>query len=204
MNRTVFAAAAFAALVAAPAIAHANAIEDCDRLAAHPSDPDKVGKGVLQKDVDKPAAIKVCGEAVKMEPNNPRLNYQFGRVNFYNGDAKTAIPYLRKAADLGHEQAQFVLGLIERNGSGVDPADPCKTQKLWSKAADAGLYSALVSYPRDVMKGLYADCKVKFDKAQIKTYLDKANAIAGNQGGYYERLLMEDLQDQYSVWAKAN
>ena len=97
-----------------------------------------------------------------------------------------------------------MLGLIERNGTGVDPADPCKTQKLWSKAADQGLYAALISYPRDVMKGVYADCKVTFDKAQIKSHLDKAAAIVGNQGGYYERLLMEDLQDQYSVWAKAN
>lgn len=204
MKSILLATSMLAAFVFAPISAQANAIEECDRLAAHPSDPDKVGKGVLQRDVDKPAAIKACGEAVKLEPNSPRLNYQFGRVNFYNGDAKTALPYLRKAADLNHEQAQFVLGLIERNGSGVDPADPCKTQKLWSKAADAGLYSALVSYPRDVMKGLYADCKVTFDKAQIKTYLGKANDIASNQGGYYERLLMEDLRDQYDVWAKAN
>jgi TPR repeat protein len=204
MRKALLAASVLTALTLAPLSAQAGAVEECDRLAAHPSDPDKVGTGVLQRDVDKPAAIKACGEAVKAEPNNPRLNYQFGRVNFYNGDAATALPYLRKAAELNHEQAQFVLGLIERNGSGVDPADPCKTEKLWAKAADAGLYSALVSYPRDVMKGLYSSCGVTFDKAKIKAYLGKANDIATNQGGYYERLLMEDLRDQYDVWAKAD
>jgi hypothetical protein len=46
---------------------------ECDRLAAHPSDPDKVSEGVASQDVKLDQAIAACRQAVAADPENARL-----------------------------------------------------------------------------------------------------------------------------------
>ena len=62
------------ALLATPAKAD-TVITECDRLAAHPEDPQKVTPGINQKDIDYPKAIAACEQALVVNPNDPRARY---------------------------------------------------------------------------------------------------------------------------------
>ena len=81
---------------------------DCDVLAAHPSDPDKITEGV-GSDVMLVPAVAACKDAVSKDPGNRRLRYQLGRVLFYSGQTQEAWPHLEYAAENGSAQAQFVV-----------------------------------------------------------------------------------------------
>ena len=78
-------------LFAAAALAVAP-VTECDRLAAHPSDPDRVAPGVAQPDVDLAKAIPACQAAVKAYPDSGRLNYQLARSLGYAGRGREAGP----------------------------------------------------------------------------------------------------------------
>jgi hypothetical protein len=79
----------FIAWMAIPSIVAAqNQVTECDRLAAHPSDPDKLTEGVATQDVKLDRAIAACQMAVAADPNNARLNYQLGRVLYYKKNSQ--------------------------------------------------------------------------------------------------------------------
>ena len=59
------------ALLISPAKAD-TVITECDRLAAHPEDPQKVTPGVHQNDIDYPKAIAACEQALVANPSEPR------------------------------------------------------------------------------------------------------------------------------------
>lgn len=67
----------YAKLLAAPGAA---IVTDCDRLAAHPSDPYRVAPAVVFDSIDPPTAITACDEAIKAHPNEARYLYQRGRA----------------------------------------------------------------------------------------------------------------------------
>ena len=57
--------------------AWSSTITPCDRLGAHPSDPDKLVPGVTQAELlaaGADLAIRACETAVASDPDNPRLN----------------------------------------------------------------------------------------------------------------------------------
>ena len=101
--------------IAPIAVSAQETITSCDRLAAHPEDPDRVIAGVATADVDQPAAIAACEADLKADPGNPRLTYQLARVYFYNGRSADAVATMEKAAQAGHRQAQFVMGALITN-----------------------------------------------------------------------------------------
>jgi tetratricopeptide (TPR) repeat protein len=88
------------ALLATPAKAD-TVITECDRLAAHPEDPQKVTPGINQKDIDYPKAIAACEQALVVNPNDPRARYQLARVLFYTNQNERAVAEMKRAADAG-------------------------------------------------------------------------------------------------------
>ena len=76
-------------LFSASSFAESEKPSDCDVLAAHPSDPDKIADGV-GGDVMLVPAVAACKDAVSKDPNNRRLRYQLGRVLFYSGQTQDA------------------------------------------------------------------------------------------------------------------
>jgi hypothetical protein len=62
---------------------HSQAVTECDRLAGHAEDPNKVTPGVPEARVDLPAAIAACRADLAGDPGNPRLQYQLGRALSY-------------------------------------------------------------------------------------------------------------------------
>lgn len=67
-------------------------VTDCDRQASHGDDPWHVAPDVARRDMDFDKAIAACSEALKRDPENPRLNYQLGRLYGYSGQWQKGMP----------------------------------------------------------------------------------------------------------------
>lgn len=167
-------------------------VTDCDRLAAHPSDPDKVAPGVPEGKVDLPAAIEACQAAVKAEPANGRLNYQLARTLGYAGRGKEAAPYREAAVKADYPQALFVVGYIHLLGLNDAPRDACKAGELIYRSALKGRHAGLVGFPHWSLQGAFEGCSVKQDKGEMRGFLEQAKAVS--KGDFYQTLLIESLE----------
>jgi len=170
----------------------------CDRLIAHPEDPDRVAPGVETRDVDLPGAIAACtADADKAAPGSPdyaRLQYQLGRAWFYNKQTQRALPFLERAAAAGSEQAQFVLGYVIDAGLQGVAANPCQVEDLWVRSARAGRLAAQVSYPHHVRRGRFAGCRIQGSPEEMRGFLKSAASRPDNN--YYQGLLISVLQGE--------
>lgn len=165
---------------------------DCDRLAAHPEDPDRIVPGVPTSAVDQAAAIAACETDLDADPGNARLRYQLARVYFYNGRTADAARTMERAAEGGHRQAQFVMGALISNGRPDASDNICDAEKWWEKSAQAGRVAAQISYVRHVTKGLFAGCELHASAEDMLSFLDRA---AEQDRDYYVRLLVADLRE---------
>ncbi|MBL8628673.1 MAG: hypothetical protein JNM81_03525 [Rhodospirillaceae bacterium] len=183
---------AISALVFAQAAVAADTMTNCDRYAAHPEDPDRVGPPVETKDLQFDKAIAACEADLKTDPTNARLHYLLGRLYFYNKQNEKAVQEVRLAADKGYRQAQFVFGAFINNKRPFAPTDICLVEQYWLKSAQAGRQAARISYVRHAVKGKFAGCKVQLSKDQMLAMLD---TVAKEAPNYYERLYIEDLTE---------
>ena len=175
-------------ILAAPA--SPQEITECDRLVAHPLDPDRITEGVPTSEVPHAGGIAACKKAIAENPGTARLHYQLGRVYFYDGQASQALPHLEIAAKAGYRQAQFVLGYVHDSGLRGLEKDSCKTESLWLSSARAGRLSAMVSYPHHVVRGRFADCTVTASKQEMMGFLEAAKERSLD---YYQGVLVADL-----------
>ena len=176
---------------------------DCDVLAAHPSDPDKISKGV-GGDVMLVPAIAACKDAVSKDPNNRRLRYQLGRVLFYSGQTQEALPHLEYAAENGSAQAQFVIGYIIDGGYGGVDKDSCRTADLWKKSADQGRLAAMVSYPRHYIEGKLDGCPNLATIDEMQSYIDSAKErVYADESppSFYQRLVVTELEKDFAAFS---
>ena len=167
-------------------------VQDCDRLAANPPDPDRVVEGVTRKKVDLPAAIAACERAVASFPAEARFAYQLGRVLSYNGDDARSIQYFHRAAELGYRQASFILGaLINNKRDGIEH-DPCRLERYWLAASRKGHSAARISYVRHLTKGYFGTCPIGATRADLVQFID---IEAPDAEDYFFRLLITDLKE---------
>ena len=168
-------------------------VTECDRLAAHPNDPEKVTEGVSQDAMDKPAAIEACRAAVAVDPDNPRLNYQLARAYGYSGRHAEGDPYRVAALNKGYPQSLFVVGYIRLEGWDGREKDPCYGGELIRRSAVAGRYAGLVGFPHYALTGRFDDCEAYplVDRDEMRGFLDAAEEEAAD---FYQRLLVENLK----------
>jgi hypothetical protein len=178
----------------------ADAVTECDRLAANPEDPDRVAPGVPREEVRLEAAIAACEADTARDPSNTRQRYQLARVLFYAGETERAAREMRAAADAGSRQAQFVYGLLISNRREHAPSDICLVEQYWLKSARAGRQAARVSYVRHALRGLFDGCRIQASQEEMTDLLARAQGAANN---YYERLLIEDLTEQLAARGRA-
>lgn len=178
----------------------ADTVTQCDRLASHPEDPDKVAPGVERDKMDLKVALATCEAEVKAHPDASRSRYELARVLFYANENERAVAEMRKAADSGYRQAQFVFGLFVSNGREHAPKDPCLVEHYWLKAARAGRQAARVSYVRHMLKGRFEGCALGATNEEMTGLLATATREAKD---YYEKLLIEDLTGQLAARAAA-
>jgi hypothetical protein len=178
------------------ASAWSSTITSCDRLAAHPSDPDKLTAGISQPallSAGADLAINACQEAVAADPDNPRLNYQLARSLGYAGRGNEAQTYRDKAVAGDYPQALFVVGFVHLTGQGA-PKDVCKAAPLIRRSALAGRFAGLVGYPHYVVTGTFAGCRsVRVNKAELLQFLERARTHPENND-YYRGILINGLQ----------
>jgi len=152
-------------------------VTDCDRLAAHPSDPNKLTPGVAQADVDIPAAKAACIKAHAAAPNDGRILYQLGRTYVYNQEFEQGIGYFRQSDAAGYAQGQFVLGLVLMQGYGTEP-DTCGGGQLWVKAARQPHLYAKVYLVNNWVDGLFDGCGLEITEQEMDGLVSMAGEMA--------------------------
>jgi hypothetical protein len=177
--------------------AFSQEVTACDQLAAHPDDPDRVSLGVGQSAVDLPAAIAACTAAVAADPENPRLNYQLGRVYGYAGRGPEGEASRMKAVMAGYPQSLFVVGYIMVTGWSGNPKNPCLGGELIRRSALAGRKAGLVGFPHYVVNGVFKECAVVQDKAELQSFLERAKPQIK---GFYEEMMLTDLTARVAAW----
>jgi TPR repeat protein len=104
-------------LSAIPFVSYATIAEDapltlCDKLSAHPNDPDRVTNGIDFENIDVEAALKACLAALREFPSSSRLSFQTGRVYDRLPDIDQSEEYYLEAAALGSLQAILSLSML--------------------------------------------------------------------------------------------
>ena len=174
---------------------YSQEVTECDELAGHYEDPHKVVPGKGQSDIaDFPAAIEACKAALAADPDNPRLNYQLGRLYGYSGRGDEAMPYRNKAIEAGYPQSLFVIGFIYVTGQNIEQ-DVCLGAELIRQSAFAGRIAGQVAFPSYVLNGTFDDCPVKKEKEDMLEMLALAEA---NAKTYYQQLLVGLLKKNVS------
>lgn len=177
------------------ASATSSKVTDCDRLAAHPSDTQKLSPGVEQPKVDIPAAKKACHQALEAAPGDGRILYQLGRGYFYNDEKDQGIAYFRQSDAAGYAQGQFVLGLIYSQGNGVEP-DMCQAGQLWLKAAHQRHLYSKVFLASNWMDGLFEGCELPVTDQELDGMVSQAAELADTQNR------IDDVGMLRANWAK--
>jgi TPR repeat protein len=177
----------------------------CDRIAAHPSDPDKPAdvKGV--NDIapsDVPIALKYCRAA---SGSSRRAMYELGRAYAANKQLGEAAATYRKAADKGSTSAMVDLGVMYGTGAGV-AKDQEQARKLFERAAEAGnprgvtnLAALTGGTPSDPVKAralLTKAAESNLPEAQYQLGLMTAEGVGGPKDDAAARALFEKAAAQ--------
>ncbi len=173
--------------------AHSIDVTECDRLAAHPSDPHRVADGLTRAEMDLDAVMVACHEALENDPDNPRLNYQLARAYGYAGRHDEGDVYRHRALMAGYPQSLFVMGYIMVTGWDGSEPRPCDGGELIRRSAQAGRYAGLVGFPHYYLMGHFADCGdyPLIDREEMLDFL-----AAASSGDYYRSILVDQLSHQ--------
>ncbi len=145
-------------------------ITDCDRIASHPSDPDKVLPGFERKDIDLPKAEAVCRAVIAQDDRRARAHYLLGRVLFYQKKTPAAILELERAAALGYRQAIFVLGYVFYDGTQA-PRDDCRAAQLWQQSIALEHPWTGAYLVEGYLDGRFKACGLKLTDDDLQRYL---------------------------------
>jgi len=199
-----------------PARAQSADLVLCDRLAAHPDDPDrpKDVKGVIEiAPSDVATALKFCKVAAA---GSRRALYQLGRAYAANKQMPEAVATYRKAADKGSTSAMVELGVLLGTGSGV-AKDPAVARKLFERAAKNGnargvsnlaaLNGGASSNPAEARALLAKAAEANSPDAQFQLAMMMVEGAGGPQDDVAARALFEKAAAQghadAMVWSGA-
>jgi tetratricopeptide (TPR) repeat protein len=160
--------------------AYALKVTECDRLAAHPSDTQKLSPGVEQSNVDIQAAKKACHEALEKAPGDGRILYQLGRAYFYNDEKDKGIGYFKQSSAAGYAQGQFVLGLVYFQGNGIEP-DVCAAGELWLAAAHQRHLYSKIFLVSNWMDRMFKGCNLQLTEQELDGLVFQAVELANTE-----------------------
>ena len=181
---------------------YSQEVTPCDLAAAHPSDPNKVGPGVAQAEMNFPSAIAACEMAVAGDPDNPRLRYQLARAYTYSGQTGEGWPHMEAAVAAEYPQALFVSGYMQYLGRSDTSADVCRAGRLLRRSAQYGRLAAQVGFARYALDGGFDGCEGLADPAEVRVFLA---AAAESTGDYYRTMLIAMLQKEVEAkWPESS
>jgi TPR repeat protein len=137
MMRPLAAAALLALAITGSARGAEPPMGDCDRLAAHPQDPQRVHAGTAIAALDGERAVEACEAALAAAPETARFRFQYARALEKLDLFQSALGQYRIAAKEGYPAAQYAMGLIFER-SKVMPFNNMKAARWYRGAADAG------------------------------------------------------------------
>ncbi|MBR0781441.1 sel1 repeat family protein [Bradyrhizobium iriomotense] len=170
------------------AIAAPADIATCDRLAAHPTDPDRPAdvKGILEI-ADVPAALKACRAAAAVPDAPRRIWTELGRVYEFDRQLAEAASAYRKAANAGSSTAMAGLGVLLIQGNGIRK-NIGEGRTLIEKAANAGDVEGMLN-----LGSLYgAGVGGKTDLALARKWYAKAVDANSNEAMFQLGLMTQD------------
>lgn len=112
-------------------------VTDCDLYAADPNDPQRAVPGVTNGLVNVRDALRACAFALAADINNPRLQFQFGRVLEIAGRHKWAEHFYELAGKQQYSAALVNLGYMARVGMGRE-VDFARMFDYYMQAATMG------------------------------------------------------------------
>ena len=116
-------------------------VTECDVLAAHPDDPQRMAEGVSDDRIVPRLAMLACERALQEDALDPRLSFQMGRALSAAGKRAKAFEHLKRAAEARHAAAYAYLGDAYQFGYGV-PSDLAKALGAYKSAQAGGFASA--------------------------------------------------------------
>lgn len=174
------------------ATAYSQRVTDCDLLAAHPDDPDRVTGGVGQAAMDLVQAIEVCRSDLADDPDNPRLLYQLARALTYAGEIAEGLPLLERASAANYPQALFVEGYLYLTGLYGAPENACRAGELMRQSALYGRLAGQIGFPAYVLKQRFEGCAVDQSPEALLAMLESAQS---SQLDFYAGLLVSVLME---------
>ena len=169
-----------------------DAAQTCDRLAAHPEDPDRGAPGVLQADMDVLAAVRACAIAVQAAPDEPRLRYQYARALDFDDRLDEAREHWTAAKEAGYRHALMMDGYLTLMGEPGHPGGACEGGAMMRQAALEGHFTALISFPHYALVGHFRDCgeALRVDPEEMAALLEAASSEADD---FYKQILVEHM-----------
>lgn len=113
-------------------------VQECDRLAARPNQPERLVPGVVFTRIDAVAAVRACEAAQRRFRGEIRFIYQLARALHRAGRSSEAADYYLVAATQGYAPAQANLGLMYRQGEGGLTRDLREAARLFRLSAAQG------------------------------------------------------------------
>lgn len=112
-------------------------VTECDLLAAHPEDTERMADGVADDDIVPRLAIMACEDALTEDQDEPRYAFQLGRAFLALGNKENARAQFEHAAQNGYAAAVAYLGDLYQFGLGVNQ-NTDKALEFYRKAVAGG------------------------------------------------------------------
>lgn len=154
-------------------------VKECDILAAHPLDLERMAEGVPDERIVPRLATRACEQAIAEEPKDVRFVFQLGRAKLAAGKKKEAAVLFEKAAQAGHAAAWAYLGDAYQFGHN-GPSDFEKAYEAYGKAATGGFERA-----KALSELMYFDKTMYANDTIVELYL-------GNQAEVQSRVKLDD------------
>jgi tetratricopeptide (TPR) repeat protein len=146
-------------------------VEECDVLAAHPADPNRMADGVADDKIVPRLAILACEDAIKREAGEARFVFQLGRALLAAGQKKQAFKRFNDAAASSYGAAWAYLGDAYQFGLGTE-VNGKKAFEAYKKAYAAGFEEA-----KSQIEGLQFDASMYSNKIPAYFFEGKYDEI---------------------------
>ena len=129
-----------------------NVVTPCDVVASDPDDPQRIFAGTPWGLVNTRLALRECADALAVDPDNPRLLFQFGRILDILGRYDEAVHFYDLAASQDYSAASVNTGFLHLTGNiGVQSYE--EAYKFYWKAAQLGNLRARTNIGEMYLKG---------------------------------------------------
>ncbi|WP_294230158.1 tetratricopeptide repeat protein [uncultured Shimia sp.] len=167
-----------------------GAVDECDRLTAHPWDKNATALGVSWDDLDGERAVEACAAAFDLGSRDGRVIYQLGRANSKIG-YKNAIVYFQQSAwEHDYPAAFYDLGHLHETGLNT-PQDMVEAERTYRRGAVLGNLPSMYKLGRFSFEA--AEAESSEEQQRNAENLIRSSAIAGYPEAleYYGNLIVE-------------